>query len=148
MATITRWDPVTELLSLRNFFEDARSPLVRTNIIPALDLSETDNSFLVEMAVPGLKAEDLTVTVENNVLTIKGEMHKTSEENRTYHRVERRYGSFQRSITLPSRVKSDEIEATLSDGVLRLEIPKAEESKPRRIAINVMPAQPIEISNN
>ena len=156
MATITRWDPVNEMLSLREamsqLFEDSYVASPRSaqgSFAPALDLSESEDGFLVEMAIPGLKPEDLQITFENNVLTVKGQVHQAKDDKkRTYHRTERRYGSFQRSITLPITVKGDSIQAALTDGILRLEIPKAEEVKPRRITVNVAPVQPAELHNN
>jgi len=108
------------------------------NFVPALDLSETAEGYLVEAALPGLKPEDVEITVENNVLTIKGETHQeVDDKQRNFHRVERRFGSFQRTIGLPTTVKADQIQASLTNGVLRLEIPKAEEVKPRKISVNV-----------
>lgn len=143
MANLTRWDPFQDMMTLREamnqLFEESfvRPDLTRGGFVPALDLSETEDAFMVEAAVPGLKPEDLEVTVENNLLTIKGEIkHEAEETKRNYHRVERRYGAFQRQVTLPRTVKADAIKASLNNGVLRLEIPKAEEVKPRRILIN------------
>lgn len=147
MTNLTRWDPFQDMLSLR----EAMNQLLEDSFVhpldisregrsfyPALDLSETPEAFIVEAAVPGIKADDLNITVENNVLTISGETHEEAErKERNYHRVERRFGSFKRSVTLPETVKADEISAALTDGVLRLEIPKAEEVKPRRITVNV-----------
>jgi len=114
--------------------------------VPALDLSETEDSYLVDMAVPGLKPEDLNITLENNVLTVKGSLNKQDEDRkRNYHRIERRYGSFQRTIALPSTVKADAIQASLTNGVLKLEIPKAEEVKPRRIDVKVGEGKQLEV---
>ncbi|MFL5806328.1 MAG: Hsp20/alpha crystallin family protein, partial [Roseiflexaceae bacterium] len=103
----------------------------------------------VEVAVPGLKPEDLQITFENNVLAIKGQLRQESEDKkRNYHRSERRYGSFQRTIALPSTVKADAIQAALTNGILRLDIPKAEEVKPRRITVQVGSEQSIEVGKN
>jgi HSP20 family protein len=146
MATITRWDPFQDMLTLREamsqlFEESVVSPTGTRSgqsFVPALDLSETPEAFLVEAAVPGLKPEDLNITVENNILTISGEVRQDEErKERNYHRVERRFGSFQRIMTLPNTVKADQISATLENGVLHLSIPKAEEVKPRRISVGV-----------
>ena len=146
MATITRWDPFQDMLTLREamgqLLEDSvvrptSGPRSNQSFVPALDLSETPEAFLVEVTVPGLKAEDLNITVENNVLTISGEVRQEKEsKERNYHRVERRFGNFQRSVSLPNRVKADAINASLENGVLHLSIPKAEEIKPRRISVN------------
>jgi HSP20 family protein len=147
MAALSRWDPFQDMLSLREAMNQLlEDSFVRTpgtlysgmDFAPALDLSETPDAFIVEAAVPGLKAEDLSITVENNILTINGEVHQEQEtKERHYHRVERRYGKFQRALTLPTTVKADAIAARLEHGVLRLSIPKAEEVKPRRITVSV-----------
>lgn len=146
--SVAQWTPFQDVLTLREamnqLFEES---VVRPNqsgrssserFVPAVDLSETDNAYIVEASVPGMKAEDLNITVENNVLYISGEIRqekKTEEQN--YHHVERRFGRFQRSLTLPNTVKFDEISASLNNGVLHLEIPKADEVKPRQISVKV-----------
>ncbi|NTU83004.1 MAG: Hsp20/alpha crystallin family protein [Chloroflexales bacterium] len=146
MATLMRWDPVQEAMTLREamnrLFEESFVPNAPGHNVgsfaPALDLSETAEAYLIEAAVPGLKAEDLSITFENGVLTISGEVRQSEEsKERNYHRVERRYGSFSRSISLPVTVRGDAIEAKLESGVLHLNIPKAEEVKPRKITVNV-----------
>ena len=157
MATVTRWDPFQDALSLR----EAMSQLMEESFVqptaaqggkkfvPALDLSETADGYLVEAALPGVKPEDVEITVENNVLTIKGEARQeVDEQKRNFHRVERRFGSFQRTIGLPTTVKADAIKADLTNGVLRLEIPKAEEVKPRKISVNVGQNKTIEVGKN
>jgi HSP20 family protein len=119
------------------------------NFVPALDLSETAEGYLVEAALPGVKPEDVEITVENNVLMIKGETRQeVDDKQRNFHRVERRFGSFQRTIGLPTTVKADAIQASLTNGVLRLEIPKAEEVKPRKISVNVGENKAIEVGKN
>lgn len=106
--------------------------------MPAVDLSETPDAYIVEAAVPGLKAEDLNITFEGNVLSISGEIKRESEKKeRDYHHTERYFGKFQRALTFPNTVKADDIKASMNEGVLRLEIPKAEEVKPRQITVNV-----------
>jgi HSP20 family protein len=156
MTTANRWDPVNEALTLREamsqlFEESFVSPSVARRgqgFVPALDLSETADGYTAELAVPGLKAEDLEITVENGVLTIKGEIKQTIEDKkRNYHRVERRYGSFARTVGLPTTIQADAIKADLSDGVLRLEIPKAEQVKPRKISVAVGTTPVIESNN-
>ena len=157
MATLTRWDPFQDVLSLREAMNQLmEESFVRPtaaqggqNFVPALDLSENAEGYLVEAALPGLKPEDVEVTVENNVLTIKGETRKeVDDKQRNFHRVERRFGAFQRTISLPSTVKADQIQASLTNGVLRLEIPKAEEVKPRKISVNVGENKTIEVGKN
>lgn len=148
MSTLIRWEPFQEAMSLREavnrLFEESMVPMSPARagngggFYAALDLSETPEAYFVELAVPGLKAEDLSVTFENGVLTISGEVKQATESNeRNYHRVERRYGRFSRSVTLPTTVRGDAIEARLESGVLHLSIPKAEEVKPRKITVNV-----------
>jgi HSP20 family protein len=157
MANLIRWDPFNDMLTLREamnqLFEESfvapRSTRGGQGFVPALDLSETEDSFLVEVAVPGFKPEDLDIIVENNILTIKGDVRQETEDRkRNYHRIERRYGSFQRSIALPSSVKADTIQASLSNGVLQLDIPKAEEVKPRRISVNTGETKQIEVGKH
>lgn len=146
MTTLMRWDPVQDMLSLReamnqlleDSFVQPRAIRDQSGFVPAMDLSETPDAFIVEASVPGLKANDLNITIEDNVLTISGEVHEEAErKERNYHRIERRFGSFERRVALPTSVKADAINASLTDGVLHVEIPKAEEVKPRRITVNV-----------
>ena len=145
MTSLTRWDPFQEVVTLREavnrLFEESfvpTTPFRNGGFVPALDLSETADAYHVELAVPGMKAEDLNVTLENGTLTISGEVKQSSEtQERNFHRIERRYGRFSRSVTLPSTVRADGIEAKLENGILYLNIPKAEEVKPRKITVNV-----------
>jgi HSP20 family protein len=103
---------------------------------PALDISERKDAYLVTVEVPGVNADDLDITLEDGLLTIQGERQLTSESSeQQYHRVERRYGAFRRSITLPAHVMAEGIQASFEDGVLQILVPKAEEAKPRRIQI-------------
>ncbi|NOZ72697.1 MAG: Hsp20/alpha crystallin family protein [Chloroflexi bacterium] len=144
MTQLTRWDPFRELMSMRSLadrvFEDT---LLRpfgfdgTNWELALDIAETDDAYHVEAAIPGVKPEDLDISVVDNVLTIKGEIKREEElKDEQYHLRERRYGSFSRAVTLPSKVDADAIEAVYENGILKLTIPKSEEAKPRRIAVH------------
>jgi HSP20 family protein len=145
MSNLTRWDPFQDAVTLREavnrLFEESfvpSAPARGAGFAPALDLSETADAYMIEMAVPGMKAEDLNVGFENGVLTISGEVKQDSEnKERNYHRIERRFGRFSRSVSLPASVRADAIEAKLESGVLHLNIPKAEEVKPRKITINV-----------
>jgi HSP20 family protein len=154
MSNLNRWDPFQDMLSLREAMNQlladsfVQPSAVRgaQSFVPAIDLSETEDGFLVEAQVPGLKPEDLEITCENNVLTIKGQIQQQAEDRkRHYHRVERRFGTFERSVGLPSSVKTEAIQATLNGGILRLEIPKAENVKPRRINVNVGESKQIEV---
>lgn len=149
MANITRFDPVGEMVSLRSamdrLFEDSFvSPMSwRTisgggeTITPPIDVHETPDELVVTAALPGMKAEDVEITITGQQLTMRGEFKADEEVNRDqYLYRERRYGTFSRSVQLPVRVEGDRADATFTDGVLTLRIPKAEEVKPRQIRIN------------
>lgn len=105
---------------------------------PPVDISETDDNVEIRAEIPGLSEKDVSVSVTDNVLTLKGEKKHESEVNEeNYHRVERAYGHFHRSFTLPANLQTDNAKATFKDGVLTLSIPKAEEVKPKEIKISV-----------
>ena len=105
---------------------------------PATDVMETDDAFIVEADIPGMKKEDVHIEVADNVLTIKGERKSEHEEKRKdYHRVERRHGSFRRTVSIPGGIKRDDVEAKFEDGVLTVTLPKLDEAKPRRIDVKV-----------
>ena len=106
--------------------------------IPAVDIAERENDFVVKMELPGVAKEDVKITMQNGILTVKGEKKQEKEsKNSDYHRVERSYGSFQRSFTLPTAVRTDSVEASFTDGVLNISLPKAEEAKPKQIDVKV-----------
>ena len=108
----------------------------REGLLPKLDISETAESIIVKADLPGIDVKDLDISVTDNVLTLRGEKKEECEEKaERFHRVERRFGSFCRSFALPGDVKTDGIEATYKDGVLRLTIPKAEGAKPKKIEV-------------
>ncbi len=149
MTNLMRWRPMRDMMTLRNemdrlfdrAFED--SPLSQwqpsTNWGLALDVAENDDAFIVTASVPGMKPEDIDITISDNVLTIKGEFKSDETINEdSYHIRERRFGSFGRSINLPSMVDSDDVEAQYENGVLTLTVPKAEEVKPRRIEVKAL----------
>jgi HSP20 family protein len=143
MSSIVRWEPLGNLMTLRDamdrLFEESvvgpRGWLAPTGgTLPALDMYETDSDLVVTAAIPGVSAEDVDVTVVGDVLTIKGETKtETRGEKANYHRQERRYGAFVRSVALPMAVQVDKAEAKFADGVLTLTMPKAEAAKPRSI---------------
>jgi len=146
MTNITRWEPYRELATMRQmldrFFDDdfARFPSLwerRPDAMSlALDVAEKEDAFVVKASVPGVPAEDVEVTLTDNVLTIKGEMKADKEINEeNYHLRERRFGSFVRSVTLPTTVDADKIEAVNENGVLTLTLPKAEAVKPKKIEV-------------
>ncbi len=102
----------------------------------ALDVAEKDDAFIVKASLPGINPDDLEITLTDNVLTIKGEIKEDKDfEEGQWHLRERRYGAFQRSITLPTPVDSNKIDATYKDGVITLHVPKVEEVKPKRITV-------------
>ncbi|HXP13847.1 MAG TPA: Hsp20/alpha crystallin family protein [Actinomycetes bacterium] len=104
---------------------------------PALDIAERTDAYLVTVELPGVKLDDLDITLEDGLLTIQGERQFTSESSEEqYHRVERSSGTFRRSITLPAQIMADEVAASMEDGVLRILVPKADEAKPKRIQVN------------
>jgi HSP20 family protein len=108
---------------------------------PALDISERKDAYLVTVELPGVEADDLEITMEDGLLTIQGERHFAHDSSeQQFHRVERRYGAFRRSITLPAQVQAEQIEASCEDGVLQIVVPKAEEAKPKRIQVRPGPA--------
>ena len=141
MNVLTRWDPLQEMLDLRRAMDQiAQRTGVGTNgqqqFDIAMDIYETPDSYEIEAAMPGIKPEDVDITLNNNVLTIRGETKAEEEkEDKNYHLRERRAGSFIRSITLPSSINADAIEARYDNGVLKLRLPKAEEAKPKHIEV-------------
>lgn len=105
---------------------------------PAVDIAEHENEFVMKIELPGVSMDDVKISLESNILTIKGEKKQEKEEkNKNFHSVERSYGSFQRSFTLPATVKSDKIDAFFKDGILSITLPKAEEAKPKQIEVKV-----------
>ena len=103
---------------------------------PALDISERKDAYLITVELPGVKMDDLEITLEDGMLTIQGERQVTNDASeQQFHRVERRYGAFRRAITLPTHVQADAVEASVEGGVLEILVPKAEEAKPKRIEV-------------
>jgi HSP20 family protein len=132
--SLIRWDPLRELNKMMGARWDLPSSTTGWN--PAVDIFETENEVVIKAELPGMEAKDIDIRLENNVLTLKGERHfsaETKEEN--YHRVEREYGTFSRSFSLPSAVKEDKIKADYKDGMLKVTLPKKEEVKPKAIKI-------------
>jgi HSP20 family protein len=144
---LVRWDPAREITGLQsemnrlfNTFFDAPGEQqgAAPRWLPAMDLVETEDAFVLRADLPGLTENDVNLELENNVLTISGERKSEHEERREgYHRVERGYGRFARQLTLPEGVKPDGIEARFDNGVLEVRIPKPEERKPRKLNISV-----------
>jgi HSP20 family protein len=142
---ITRWDPFREVVALQNrvnnlFREmnEGDSPLTTASFVPAVDIYEDPKKVVLKLEVPGIEEKDLDVRVENNTLTVKGERKFEKEEKEeNFHRIERRYGSFFRSFTLPTTVDSEHINASYTNGILKLELSKKPEAQPKQIKVNV-----------
>jgi HSP20 family protein len=146
---IVRYDPFRELRSLQDemnrLFSSSFSrssgtgegdQIMRGAWNPSVDIFENQNQIVLEAELPGMKPEDVEISIENNVLTLHGERKfEKKDESDNFHRVERSYGSFTRSFTLPPTVSSENAQAEFENGVLRLTLAKREEAKPRRIEI-------------
>jgi HSP20 family protein len=137
---IVRWEPLRELSTLQNemnrlfgtvFDTPANGQSTMRRWMPAMDLVETDDHFVLRADLPGLGEEDVTIEVEDRVLTVSGERREG------FHRVERAFGSFSRSLTLPEGIDAEAVTASFERGVLEVRIPKPEQRKPRKISIGV-----------
>jgi HSP20 family protein len=134
---LTKWDPFRDLLGSEEEFERLLGRAgARSAWVPALDVHESEDRFQVTLDLPGLEPGDVKVTFEDGVLTVSGKRELSSEEQgATYHRIERSYGSFARSVRLPNTAAGDQIAATFDKGVLSVVVPKAEAAKPRTIEV-------------
>jgi HSP20 family protein len=145
MAKLIRWNPYREMVGMLNAMDrlvdgdllDTRTYESRpTTWGLALDVTESEDDYTLKASLPGIKPENIDISFENDILTIKGETEDEKEvEGRRYHMRERRFGSFCRSIRLPGSVDADDIEANYEDGILSLHLPKLEEAKPKRIEV-------------
>lgn len=143
--TIERWDPFRDVVSLRDAFNTLlQESFVRPERLPSgggamtlpLDISETPEAFVVRASMPGIKPEDVQVTIHGDTLTIQGETSEVKEEqNGTWHLRERRQGTFRRMVTLSVPVDADRATAEHEHGVLRLTLPKAESARPKQIKV-------------
>ncbi len=149
---IVRWEPFRDLVSLQErmnrLFHDSYRGVSREageedwalggSWAPAVDIFEHEGNIVLKAELPGVETKDVDIQVENNILTLRGERKFDSAVTReSYHRVERAYGAFSRSFTLPTVVDTDKIKAEFKDGVLRVTLPKREEAKPKQISISV-----------
>ena len=141
---IVRWDPTREVDSLQSevnrvfdaFFGNGGSRGATRRWIPAMDLVETGEHLVLRADLPGLEQDDVEIEVKDGVLTVSGERKAEHEEkSEGFYRVERSFGSFSRSLTLPKGVNAGQVEADFDKGVLEVRIPKPEEAKPRRVTI-------------
>src|SRR5256885_14935994 len=147
---LTRWEPIREMEDFQNRLSTLFGrPLRRGNghgkeeitladWTPLADITEDEKEYLIKAELPEMKKEDVKVTVENGVLTISGERKFEKEEkNKKYHRVERGYGTFMRSFTLPDDADANKIKAEVKNGLLKGHLPKSEHAKPKQIEVNV-----------
>ena len=147
---IVRWNPLDDILSLQrrmnkifedNFLGKKSSDDEELSLglwSPAVDIYETESDIVLKAELPEVNQKDININIENNVLTLKGERKfekETKEEN--FHRIERSYGSFSRSFNLPCSIDKDNVKASYKNGVLKITMPKKEESKPKQITVNV-----------
>ncbi|MFZ3211218.1 MAG: Hsp20/alpha crystallin family protein [Terriglobales bacterium] len=146
MTVLTRWDPFRELNVLQDrmnrLYQDyaprAEQDLTAGNFIPPVDIYEDEQNVTLKVEVPGLDPKDVDVRVENNTLTIRGERKfEKDEKEENFHRVERHYGSFVRSFTLPNTVDPDNVKADYENGVLKIQLAKRAEAKPKQIKVNI-----------
>ena len=142
---IIRWRPERDLWSFRDDMNElfdsffGKSTEQREGMwSPAIDVAETKDDIIVTAEVPGLNKDDINISIQENILTLRGEKKQSKEQkDENLHRVERIYGSFQRSFTLPTLVDSTKVNASYKDGVLRIVLPKKEEVKPKEISISI-----------
>ena len=147
MTVLTRWDPFREFTTLQDrmnrlfrdsFSEGREEALTTTSFAPPVDVYEDEHSVTLKIEVPGIEEKDIDVRVENNTLTVHGERRFEKEEKEeNFRRVERQYGSFTRSFTLPNTVDAEQIIANYDKGVLKIQLAKKAEAKPKQIKVNI-----------
>lgn len=154
MAGLTRWNPWSDLFSLHDQMDQLFNEAFGGTLAPRgsaevattlpIDIRQTDEAFVLEASVPGFSPEDVEVTVDQNVLTIKGTRQQESEDRKNgWIRRERRTGSVYRQVMLPAEVRADEISASFDKGVLTVTVPRAQKAQPRRISVSTgAPQQP------
>jgi len=144
MSNLIRWEPAREMMTLReamdHLFDDAFTRPFRLSnsfgSVPSVDMYQTDNEIVVKAAIPGVKTDDVQINVTGELLTIKGEVKEKEEvKEKAYHLREQRWGTFERSIALPTEVIADKAKAEFENGVLTITLPKAEEVRPKSINI-------------
>src|SRR6201981_1709711 len=146
MTVLTRWDPFREFTTLqdrmnrlfRDSYGDHEEALTTSTFAPPVDVYEDEHNVTLKIEVPGIDEKDIDVRVENNTLTVHGERNFEKEEKEeNFRRVERQYGSFTRSFTLPSAVDPEQVTANYDKGVLKIKLAKKDEAKPKQIKVNV-----------
>jgi HSP20 family protein len=150
-VSIVRWEPFRELSSLQTemnrlfnaAFEGEGGGTAARRWSPAMDLLETDEQFVLRADLPGMDESDVSIELEDNILTVSGERKAEHEEKREgYYRMERAYGTFSRSLTLPKGIDPEAVSASFDRGVLEVRVPKPEQRKPRRISISAGEGEP------
>jgi HSP20 family protein len=155
MTVLTRWEPFREFATLQDrinrVFRDSYAgegrdeSLTTSSFAPAVDVYEDEHNVTLKIEVPGIDEKDIDVRIENNTLTVHGERKIEKEEKEeNYRRVERQYGSFTRTFTLPNTVDTDNVSASYDKGVLKISLAKKAEAKPKQIKVNVVGAKAIE----
>jgi HSP20 family protein len=148
MTVIARWDPFREFSTLQDrmnrLFRESYGPegrdesLTTSQFAPPVDVYEDEHNVVLKVEVPGIDEKDIDVRVENNVLTVHGERKVEKEEKEeNFRRIERQYGTFTRTFTLPSTVDAERIQADYDKGILKIVLPKKAEAKPKSIKVNV-----------
>jgi HSP20 family protein len=144
MSNLTRWEPVREMMTLREamdrLFDDAFTRPINLRdggwSSPAVDMYQTDDEVVVKAALPGFNADDVQINVTGDVLTIRGNLkHEEEKKQRAWHLREQRWSSFERSVALPTNVVADRANADFANGILTITLPKAEEVKPKTISV-------------
>jgi len=144
--SLVKWDPWREMEDMFDRYTRAvgrprgsgQEVVATGDWAPRVDIAETDNEFKIKAEIPEVKKEDVKVVADNGVLTISGERKEEKEEKgKKFHRIERHYGSFMRSFTLPDNVDEAKVKASFKDGMLTLSLPKTEESKPKAIEVKI-----------
>ena len=143
MSNLTRWEPMREMMTLReamnHLFDDAFTrplSISAVSAMPAIDLYQTDDEIVVKAALPGIKPDEVQISVTGDVLTLRGEFKRQEEQKEaTWHIREQRSGIFERSVMLPTEVQTDKSKADFENGILTISLPKAEAVKPRTISI-------------
>lgn len=152
MTTLVRWEPFRELAQLQGemsrLFNGLADGPSRSSQgwVPALDVWETKNELVYAFDLPGLSQDAISIEVQDDTLTVSGQREKTTkEEGDRFFRFERRHGSFARAVGLPAGVDESKIQASYTNGVLEIHVPKPEEAKPRRIELNGGPSKPADV---
>lgn len=140
---LTTWDPFSEMEAVLNRYRPQTSKanteaMKQSDWYPVVDVSESETSFFVHAELPGVKKEDMSISVNEGVLTLSGKRENKHEETKNkVHRIERSFGSFSRSFTLPDSADAENINARFEDGILNIEIPKSAEEKPRQFDVKI-----------